>query len=173
MNYLKGKCAYLCGGLFSHEDSGISWRDAVTPPLQHMGILVADPCKKILHGELDEIGEDKKVFRSLILKEDWKTLKEKFWPIVRNDLRLVDKSDFLILNYDPSVPTIGTTHEQVVATFEKKVILMKYDRSQLHLFNPWMATFIKPQHFFHDWNIMFEYLRKVNDGVFDTSLWVI
>jgi len=157
--------------MYQHTDSGISWREDITKRLERFDTKVIDPCKKVIG--ITEIGEDKNTFRSIILKENWAELKDTFWPIVKHDLRGIDKSDFVIFNYDASIPTIGTIHELVVATFEKKVILLKYDKAQLHLFNPWIATFIKTNHFFYDWDMMFEYLEKVNDGVFDTSLWII
>jgi len=115
----------------------------------------------------------KKKFRKLIIAEQWDQVKKDFWPIVRTDLRLVDHCDFIILNHDPTVPTVGTIHELVVATFEKKVILLKYEKDQLDKFNPWMATFIKSHHFFSQWEEMFTYLHKVDSGQLDTSYWVV
>ena len=86
---------------------------------------------------------------------------------------MVDHCDFIVFNYDPTVPMVGSIHELVVATFEKKVILLKYEKEQLKDFNPWMATFTKDHHFFSKWDEMFSYLSKVDEGVFDTSLWVV
>ena len=172
-NYLDKKTVYLCGPIKAASDDGIGWRDTVTPRLESMGINVLDPCKKSNNGKVGEIGEDKARFRQLIINEQWKTLKEDFWPVVRHDLYCVDHCDFMIVKYDTSVQTIGTVHEMVVAQFEKKVVLLKYDRAQLADFNPWLATFIKAHHFFAEWDDMFKYLEDVNKGVFDTSLWVI
>lgn len=175
MNYLKGKRVYLCGSIHSANDEGTTWRDLITPKLTQMGIEVLDPCKKNVKGgiNLSEVGSNKLRFREIILTENWGLLKKEFWPIIRNDLRAIDFSDFAIINYDTEAKMVGTIHELVVATFEKKVVLLKYDKEQLKDFNPWMATFIKEHHFFAEWDGMFDYLKKVNDGVFDTSLWVI
>lgn len=174
-NYLNGKTVYLSGSMHSLDDCGTTWRDYITPKLKTMGIIVSDPCKKISlpQNGRDEIGADKERFKKIILEENWKKLKEEFWCIVRADLREVDKCDFIIFNYDPLSPTVGTVHELVVATFEKKPILLKYNKKDLPNFNPWVATFIKEHHFFHDWDLMFEHLKQVNDGIFDTSLWVV
>jgi hypothetical protein len=172
-NYLKGKSVYLCGSIHASHDDGIGWRDVITPKLQKMGIQVLNPCKKTTSGIQDEIGEDKKFFKKMVMEEKWVEIKEKFWPIIRNDLRMVDKSDFIIFNYDTAVRTVGCIHELVIATFEKKVILLKFDKTQLSDFNPWITTFIKSHHFFAEWDEMFSHLNKVNSGDFDTSLWVI
>ena len=171
-NYLDGKTAYLCGSIKGLKDSGTKWRETITPLLQKMGINVLDPCNKntIIS---EEVGKDKIKFQNMALKEDWGNLKKEFWQVVRYDLRCIDRCDFVIVNYDPTVPTIGTVHELVVATFEKKVILLKYDKDQLESFNPWMATFIKSHHFFPEWDSMLNYLGEVNKGILDTSYWVI
>lgn len=175
MNYLKGKKAYLTGPIHSVTDDGVSWRDYITPRLNTMGIEVLDPCRKTINGDADlsEVGKAKLKFKDMIMQENWSLIKKEFWPIIRCDLRMVDHCDFLIFDYNPLVPMVGTIHELVVATFEKKVVLLKYDKSQLKDFNPWIATFIKESHFFPEWDDMFKHLEDVNNGVFDTSLWVV
>jgi len=178
VNYLKNKTVYLCGPIAAVKDDGIGWRKEITPRLNDFGVKVLDPCKKSTNdfddkNEFGEVGKDKEKFRKLILKEDWKGVKEKFWPIIRYDLRCVDHCDFVIFYYDPLVSMCGSIHELVVATFEKKNILLYYKKEQLEHFNPWVATFIKENHFFDSWDVMFDYLKNVNDGKFDTSLWVI
>ena len=172
MNLLKDKTVYLCGSMNLNSDSGVGWREQITPKLLTYGLTVLDPCKKTVMGT-GEIGEDKKAFRKLVIQENWEELKERIWPVVRSDLKNVDRSDFLILNYDPEIPTIGTVHELVVANFEKKVILLKYDKEKLEYFNPWMCVFIKKHHFFSEWEGLFSYLEEVNKGKIDTSLWVL
>jgi hypothetical protein len=172
MKYLKGKMTYLCGAMGALDDSGMGWRDMITPRLQSYGITVADPARKTTDG-ISEIGEDKAKFKEIIKREDWKAAKEAFWPVARWDLRSVDKSDFLILNYDALVPSVGTWDEMVVANMQKKPILFKYDRSQLDDFNIWTIVRIKPQHFFAEWDDMFEYLDGVDNGQLDTSYWTL
>lgn len=172
MNYLKGKKVYLSGNIYADLDNAINWRNLLYDRLSKLGIEIIDPCKKT-SDNVSEIGEDRKKWMELIKNEKWGELKEKFWPIVRSDLRSVDYCSFIILKYDPSVPTIGTIHELCVANYEKKVILLKYDKSQLDKFNPWISVFIKEHHFFSEWDQMFKYLEDVNQGKLDTSLWVI
>jgi len=171
-NFLEGKTAYLSGCIKLMPDSGMSWRSYISRRLRGMQIKVIDPCKKTTKN-LSEIGDDKNKFKKIIEKEKWGQIKEAFWPIVRYDLRGVDRADFIIVNYDPDIPTIGTIHELVVANFEKKPILLKYDKEKLTNFNPWMCVFIKEHHFFSDWDKLMKYLGLVNKGEFDTSLWVI
>ena len=173
MNYLNGKTVYLCGAISYLQDSGVTWRQHITPRLQKLGINVIDPCSKTVT-EANEVGKDKERFRELIKEEKWEELKKEFWPVVRYDLRSVDKSDFLILNYDAHSPTVGTWHEVVMAShIQKKPVLVKYDRSQLKDFNPWVVVLIKTGHLFPDWDSLFSHLDNVNIKNFNTSYWTL
>lgn len=172
MNYLNGKSVYLCGAMQGYEDHGAGWRDKLTPFLKEKGIEVVDPTKTSSNG-VSEVGDDKKRFRELVLKENWTQLKEEFWPIVRKDLRAVDKADFLICYYDPTIPTVGTIHELVVASAQKKPIFLKYDVERLNNFNPWISCLIKQKYFHNSWDSLKEHLRLVDRGEFDTSYWTL
>ena len=172
MNYLKGKVAYLCGALKAHPNSGIQWRNHITPHLEKLDIDILNPCSKT-DSQAHEIGKQKAAFRKIIKQENWGKIKEVFWPVVRYDLRCIDKCDFVVFNYQPNIPTIGSIHELVVANFEKKPILLKYEKKDLDTFNPWITTLVKTEHFFSEWNDMIQYLQKVNDGTLDSSYWVL
>jgi hypothetical protein len=172
MNYLKGKSVYLCGAMCSLEDSGGAWRNIITPHLTELGIEVVDPTKTTANG-VGEVADDKKRFRSLIESENWGQLKEEFWPVVRKDLRAVDKADFIICYYNPTVPTIGTIHELVLASSQKKPIFLKYDVETLGSFNPWMSCLIKTKYFHNNWTDLKIHLSCVDQGNFDTSYWTL
>jgi hypothetical protein len=172
INYLKDKSVYLCGPLHSCANSGVVWRDEITPRLLSYGIKVEDPTKRAING-VGEVGTDKAMFQQLIREKKFREAKERFWPLCRADLRSVDKSDFLILNYDASLKTIGSWHETVTASNQKKPILMKYDETQLDSFNVWVLTFIKEGCIFSSWDEMFSYLDEIDRGNFNTSYWTI
>ena len=172
-HYLRNKTVYLCGSIHSSSDDGVGWRETITPQLKKFGLEVLDPCKKNNKLGIDEIGKDKEKFRNLVLKQNWKKLKKDFWGIVHYDLRCCDKADFIIFNYDTKANMVGSIHELTVANFEKKPILLLYDKAQLKDFNPWVATFVKAYHFFSGREALFSYLQNVDKGEFDTSLWVV
>ena len=153
------------------DDDGIGWRDWITPILQEKyEVIVEDPSKKTVSG-VCEISDDKKRFKQLIKEERWEQIKEEFYPIVRKDLRCVDKSDFLIVVYNPTVHMFGTIHEIMEAAHQKKPILIKYEKSQLDYFNPWITCLVKPQWLFPTWEAMWFYLDKINKGLIETSHW--
>lgn len=172
MNYLSDKTVYLCGSIAAESDDGVGWRETITPTLNKYGLKILDPTRKTTEG-VEEIGEDKDNFRRIARNEDWKELTRIFAPVARWDLRSVDKSDFIILNYDPRVPTVGTWHEVVIANIQKKPVLMKYDKTQIDKFNPWISVLIKYNNIFSEWELLFKRLTEVDNGIYDKKLWTL
>jgi nucleoside 2-deoxyribosyltransferase len=172
MNYLKGKSVYLAGAMQCAPNSGIQWRQDITPRLKEFGITVYDPTHKV-SSIAEEIGENKDIFRKLILAEKWKDLKETFKPVAKWDLRRVDLSDFIIVNYAPTYPSTGTWHEMVVCQYQNKPTLLVYNKKDLQHFNPWVSVLVRPEHLFSSWELLFEYLAKVNAGEIDRDTWTI
>lgn len=172
MNYLNGKACYLAGAMQVCSDNGIGWRIQITPQLKNFGLTVFDPTNKVLHSA-SEIGENKEHFKSLILQEKWEQLKLDFEPVARYDLRCVDKSDFIIIQYNPQHSTVGTVNELVTANAQRKPILLKYNKEELNYFNPWISVLVKPEHLFSTWELMFKYLAEVNSGQIDKHMWTL
>ena len=46
MNKLKHTVCYLCGAMDRVADGGVTWRKAITPELNRLGVGVLDPCNK-------------------------------------------------------------------------------------------------------------------------------
>lgn len=170
-DYLRNRVVYLAGPMHAVNDDGIGWRDEITPILtDRFNLVVDDPSKKSVNG-VCEVADDKKRFKQLIAEEKWQQIKEEFYPIVRKDLRCVDKSDLLIVVYSPHVHMFGTIHEVIEAAHQKKPILIKYEKEHLDVFNPWLTCLVKPQWLFSSWESMWLYLDKINSGIIETSHW--
>jgi nucleoside 2-deoxyribosyltransferase len=172
MSYLKGKTVYLAGPIHAVADDGIGWRDNITPKLQNFGLNVDDPCKKLVKG-VGEVKEDKIRFNKLIEEEKWQEVKEQFYPVVRADLRSVDKADFLIAVYDPTIHMCGTLHELVLADSQKKPILLWFDPKHKKKLNPWIFTFVKSTWIFTNWDNVITYLQNIDNGIMDSSHWTL
>lgn len=173
MGYLGDKNVYLAGPIHAVADDGIGWRDVITPKLiSRYGVTVDDPCKKTANG-MGEVKDDKKMLVECIKKGDFSAVKKLFYPIVRKDLRSVDKADFIIVVYDPTVHMFGTIHEMVVAHAQRKPILLWFDKNNIEKFNPWCLTLVKDNMIFTDWDNMFTYLDKIDGGDFDSSYWTL
>lgn len=172
MGYLSEKTVYLCGSMHAVADDGVKWREYITPILnKRFGILVSDPSKRISFFNRIETKDDKQYFKNLIKEKEFVKLKDEFYPIVRKDLKEVDRADFLIVHYDPGLHIFGTIHEMIIASNEKKPILVKYDEEKLDDINPWLFTLIKANWAFSRWEDMFLYLDEINRNNLDTSHW--
>lgn len=172
MKFLKGKRVYLAGPMHAASDDGVVWRKEITPILKkRYGLVVSNPSKKQDINGLVETKDDKQYFKSLIKKKDFDTLKNDFYPIVRKDLKEVDRADIIVAYYDPGIHMFGTIHEMIVASNQKKPILVKFDDSKTDDINPWLFTLIKSNWAFSEWSDMFSYLDTINKGELDSSHW--
>lgn len=164
---------YLTGPITAANDDGVGWRENITPKLLTYGLIVDDPVKNTVNG-VGEVGEDKLKFKKLIKERRFEQARREFFPIVRKDLRSVDKSDFLIFYYDPSIPMFGTIHEIVIAHLQRKPILMFVPDDKVDGINPWVFTFIKSDCLFTSWEAMFIYLDSINRKVaIDYDYWTM
>jgi len=172
VGYLSGKSVYLAGPIHDVSDDGKGWRQILTPRLKEFGISVEDPTHKSIYG-VGEVGDDKNLFKKLAKERKFIELKEKFWPVIRKDLRMIDKVDFIIALYSPKVKMLGTIHELVIAQNERKPILLYCEESELDELNPWILTFTKKGCFFTNWDDIINHLKEVDKGNFDYDYWTL
>lgn len=163
MNYLKDKTVYLTGPITAVKDDGVGWRKNITASLQGFGIIVDDPTQTVVGGA-GEIGQDKARFKRLLAEGKIAECKKAFWPVARKDLRSVDKADFLVFYYDPSVPMFGTIDEIITASrLQKKPVLMMIEENKIKDINPWCLILIKEECIFTSWQEMFIYLKNIDE----------
>lgn len=171
VQYLTGKTVYLTGNIHvtTNNDYGMGWRDKITPLLQKKYSLnVLDPSKL----GIVNMAKEQQYYCDLIKSRDFTKVKKEFYKIVRKDLKAVDKSDFIIFNHNPNLPTIGSMHELVNSTNQKKPSLIMCEEQYVDKLNPWLLTMIKPQWLFTDWISMFNYLDNIHKtGIVETSHW--
>ena len=76
------------------------------------------------------------------------------------DLRMVDISDFLIVNLDPDVPTFGTHEEIANANRQKKPIIIRLvpGKAKTPL---WLLAMLPHQLIFSTWEEVHAYLRHI------------
>jgi len=92
---------YLSGPIDFGRETAVSWREEITRRLIEIGFKphqIFDPCKKPLGNapfNLDNEGEIMHKHRS---RREWSELMKIMSQIVHIDLRLVDKSDLIIVN---------------------------------------------------------------------------
>ena len=160
MNRLKNQRVYLAGAMDRVLDRGTGWRDFITPFLEELGLIVFNPIKKPT-----DIGkEDEHV--QIIKKEYKKNLKyDELSALMKSirsvDLRLVDISDFLIVNLDLDTHPCGTLEEIFLANREKKPIIIHMVQGKQNA-PDWLFGTIPHQMIFSSWQEITDYLNYIN-----------
>jgi len=125
MNLLKNTKAYTAGPLEATSDNGGEWRDKLKEALEPIGVRVLDPTKPMFVGDLPETEDRRQKCLDKRDEGDYEYVRSIFKPIIARDLCCVDFCSFFIVNFiDYKIPTWGTMHELVVATQQKKPIIV-------------------------------------------------
>ena len=127
LKFLKIKIfyTYMAGAIeFAKKDGGATWREAITPALDEIGIYVQDPVKtEPLVTEMTVI-QAQEQFNNWISSGHYDKFAQKFEKVVEKDIRMVNRSDFLIVHLFPDIPTTGTIHEMAEAWRQGKKIYL-------------------------------------------------
>lgn len=157
---LKNQRVYLAGAMDRVVDRGTTWRDAITPPLKELGIVVFNPITKPTCVGLEDADTHalktkmKQMGRYDELSQIMKTIRSV-------DLRLVDISDFIIVNLDLDVHPCGTLEEIFWANRQKKPIIVHMVQGKAHT-PDWLFGTIPHQMIFSNWEDIHEYLKHIN-----------
>ena len=161
MNRLKKSRVYLAGAIDRVLDRGMGWRDSISPFLKNLEIHINDPLKKL--GDLgieDSITHLKK--KALKETQDYENLSFLMKEIRRIDLRLVDISDFLIVNLDLDTHPCGTYEEIFWANRQKKPIIIHMEQGKRNA-PDWLFGAIPHDMIFSNWEEIKEYLLYINE----------
>jgi len=129
--YLSGPMDFLAQ---SREEERVNgWRARVGRFLEKRGVIVLDPWRKpeirALHGygkEDDKSTENRNRWTFGDTPEERALRAEichSYWPTLHIDLRMVDKSDFLISFCPTNTYSVGTVHEIALARQQHKPVL--------------------------------------------------
>ena len=122
MNNLERTRCYMIGAIESEEGCGVNWRKLCKKALSEFGVIVFDPTEKPYIKDMDETKDMQKMVKSMRENKRYKELANFMKEIRIYDLALVDKSDFIIFNFDPDKMTCGSWEEFFLANREKKPI---------------------------------------------------
>lgn len=160
LNRLNKQRVYLAGAMDRVADRGATWRDNITPFLEDMGVIVFNPITKPTTTGMED--HDSHVIKTkLKQKERYDELSEMMKVIRRVDLRLVDISDFLVVNLDLETHPCGTYEEIFTANRCKKPILVHIEQGKAHA-PDWLFGTIPHQMIFSLWEDLKNYLRHIN-----------
>jgi nucleoside 2-deoxyribosyltransferase len=160
MKRLKNQRVYLAGAMDRVPDRGIGWRDDITPFLESLGVVVFNPIKKPSGiGAEDEATSQLK--KRLKLDRNYDELSSLMKKIRSIDLRLVDISDFLIVNLDLDIHPCGTYEEIFWANRQKKPIIIHMVQGKENA-PDWLFGTIPHDMIFSSWEDIKKYLNTVN-----------
>ena len=153
---------YLAGAMDRVADRGNGWRDNISPFLENLGVVVFNPIKKpTTLGKEDE--ETHRFKTKLKHERRYDELSELMKTIRSTDLRLVDISDFLIVNLDLEVHPCGTYEEIFWANRQKKPIIIHMVQGKCSA-PDWLFGTIPHQMIFSSWNEIKDYLLYINNN---------
>lgn len=159
-NRLNNQRVYLAGAMDRVADRGNGWRDNITPFLENLGVVVFNPIKKpTIVGKEDE--ETHKLKLQLKKDKNYDELSSLMKIIRSVDLRLVDISDFLIVNLDLDIHPCGTYEEIFWANRQKKPIIVHMVQGKQNA-PDWLFGTIPHQLIFSSWDLLKDYLMTIH-----------
>ena len=162
MNRLNKQRVYLAGAMDRVSDRGASWRDSITPFLEKMGIEVFNPISKPTNIGLED-QETHNIKTKLKQQERYDELSSMMKMIRSVDLRLVDISDFMIVNLDLNVHPCGTLEEIFWANRQKKPIIVHMVQGKNQA-PDWLFGTIPHQTIFSTWDEIKTYLIHIDSS---------
>lgn len=103
---------YLSGAMDFADDGGKGWREEWTEKLVEIGInrkQIYNPCKKPFDGAQFSLDDEHQIGIECRASGDWERFYDVMGQVMHIDLRLVDKSDIVLVN----MPKIGWNSEEV------------------------------------------------------------
>lgn len=103
---------YLAGSIQAADGCGTMWRDKLTPKLEEIGVTVQDPCKSEcnkIHGE--DIVQARDHIKKIKRSGNWEKFDAHMGEVIRDDLRQVNESNFLVVYWNQDHRHGGTVHE--------------------------------------------------------------
>ena len=156
MNYLKNSNCYLSAPIES--DNGPNWRPMVKDSLsKQFGINVFDPFDDPKQQKWEDLKDAK-------ANRDYNKIAKIAKRFVRKDLAMVDRSDFLIAYVPHQICTTGVCHEVINSNNAKKPTLLVTNLNDISYIPIWYYGFIPVEFMFSNWQMLYNYLKEVNDG---------
>jgi hypothetical protein len=161
MNRLLNQRCYLCGAMDRVKDRGTVWRDDITPFLQELGVTVFNPAKK--PSSIGKEDEDIAKIKHILKKEKKYDQLTDLMKIIRSvDLRLVDISDFIVVNLNLDIHPCGTYEEIFLANRQKKPIIIHVEQGKEHT-PDWLFGTVPHNMIFSKWSDVKDYLMHINN----------
>lgn len=159
LNRLKNMRGYLCGAMDRVGDGGEGWRIDLQQELAGLEAWWLDPTHKPI-----DIGIEDAQMRDFAneMKEcgqyDAVVPQIKITRCV--DLRMVDISDFLVVNIDTGTHACGTYEELFLANRQKKPVIVRIEQGKANTPN-WLLGTLPHEMIFSTWRGVYGYIRHI------------
>lgn len=164
MNKLKGQVAYLAGFIDDDPNLARGWRQDMTEFLNTNGIGSFDPMNKpILNTDVHEDKDFVAYINNLKKEENYDAVTRIMKEIVRQDLKMVDLCNFVILNIDRTCHMCGSYTEFTYACMQRKPVLV-YCKQGVKAISNWMWGLGDYNHFFEEWAGLKQHILDVDSG---------
>lgn len=162
MNRLLNQRVYLAGAMDRVADRGNGWRDDISPFLKDLGTIVFNPISKPTDIGLEDYNthQIKTELKSVGKYDELSSIMKTIRSV---DLRLVDISDFLIVNLNLDHYACGTWEELFLCNRSKKPILIHIEQGKENV-PDWLFGTVPHEWFFSGWEDLKDYLSLVNSG---------
>lgn len=162
LNRLQNQRVYLAGAMDRVADRGATWRDNITPFLENLGVVVFNPITKPTSVGMED--QQSHIIKTKLKQSHrYDELTDIMKTIRRVDLRLVDISDFLIVNLNLDIHPCGTYEEIFWANRQKKPIIIHMEQGKQHT-PDWLFGTIPHQMIFSSWDEIQDYLVHINNS---------
>jgi len=163
-NRLESAVCYLAGPIDFDPDLGVGYRQRIKELCIEANIKLKflDPTHK-LTGLSKDVGQEQNKIQRYKRNQDWKNLRLFMKRIVKEDLRQVDLSDFLIVMVDTSVHMCGTYHELLTAESQRKPVLV-ITKGGKDKAPAWLFGIIRHEYMFDSIEQCVAHLEKLNNG---------
>lgn len=174
---------YLSGSMDFANDGGKGWREEWTKKLVDIGInqkQIYNPCKKPFNGAQFDLDDEAGIWKECRETENWERMEEIASQIMHIDLRLVEKSDIILVNFPRMdngfrVPTYGTIHEIVLANQLKKPIFIVWEKTGKSDCSAWIMKLVGYKNIFAHADDLIKHLQAISQGKksFDANEWLL
>ena len=164
MSRLRMMRSYLCGPMDHDRESGKEWRVMMTEWLASLGVIVFDPYHKPMASVSRSAVEDDvnfQIVKDALERGDRDLAAKRMKPVRAVDLRMVDHSDFLVVNLDLTKNPCGTYEEIFWANRAKRPIITMCPQG-VNKISPWLFGTYPHETMFDKWEDVKNYLSFVN-----------
>jgi len=161
MNRLKGLGCYLSGPIDYAKDNGSGWREDLSKFLESRNVKVFNPLDHHFDGA-EEVDTVKKPTMEKMREEGrFSEIRDEMKDIIHWDLRALDLSSFLVVNYDIETRMAGTLEEMFLANTQTKPVLLMVG-SHVKELSTWIFGRFPYDHMFSSWDQLKDYLIAID-----------